>query len=93
MVTPDFKAKSYPAFDEILDCVPYNKFFWGGDCLFIEESVGSLEYGKEIVAEVLAKRIERGALTNEVAKDIVTKMFRENAIELYSLEAKLNRKF
>jgi hypothetical protein len=39
--------------DEMLDGVPYNKFFWGGDCHFIEESTGSLEFGKSVVAEVV----------------------------------------
>jgi len=81
------------AFDEMLDCVPYNKFFWGGDCKFIEESTGSLEYGKEIVAEVLSRRIERGLLTEEVAFEIVRRIFRENAIEVFQLEQRLGRKF
>jgi hypothetical protein len=76
--------------DEMFDCVPYNKFFWGGDCHFIEESTGSLEFGKSVVAEVLAKRIERGLLTEEVAKDIALKIFRENAIQFFKLNEKLN---
>lgn len=48
------REEAVNALDVTLDCVPYNKIFWGGDCKFIEESVGSLEYGKDIVAEVLA---------------------------------------
>ncbi len=76
--------------DEMFDCVPYNKFFWGGDCHFIEESTGSLEFGKDVVAEVLAKRIERGLLTDDVAKDIALKIFRENAIQFFKLDEKLN---
>lgn len=75
--------------DEMLDCVPYNKFFWGGDCHFIEESAGSLEFGKDVVAEVLAMRIERGLLTEEVAKDIGRKIFRDNAIRFFKLKGKL----
>ncbi len=71
--------------DEMLDCVPYNKFFWGGDCHFIEESTGSLEFGKSVVAEVLAKRIERGLLTEEVAKDIALKIFRDNALRFFKI--------
>jgi len=77
------------ALDEMLDCVPYNKFFWGGDCGLIEESVGSLEYGKEVLAEVLTKRINRGLMTMEVAMDIAERMFRENAIDVFQLEKKL----
>jgi hypothetical protein len=74
--------------EEMLDCVPYNKFFWGGDCHFIEESTGSLEFGKSVVAEVLAKRVERGLLTEDVAKDIALKIFRDNAIQFFKLQEK-----
>ena len=42
------------ALDEILDTVPHNKLFWGGDCQFIEESTGSLEFGRDVVSQVLA---------------------------------------
>jgi hypothetical protein len=76
--------------DEMLDCVPYNKFFWGGDCHFIEESTGSLEFGKEVVAEVLAKRMERGLMTENIAKDAARKIFRDNAISFFKLQEKLN---
>jgi len=48
------REEAVHALDEMFDCVPYNKFFWGGDCAFIEESTGSLEFGKEVVAEVLS---------------------------------------
>jgi len=79
--------------DEMFDCVPYNKIFWGGDCHFIEESAGSLEYGKDVVSEVLAKRVQRGLLTEEVALEIVDRIFRENAIEVFNLEERLGREF
>ena len=87
------REKAVLALDEMLDCVPYNKFFWGGDCAFIEESTGSLEFAKSVVAETLSKRIERGLLTEDVACDIVKKIFRENAIEVFKLEEKLGREF
>ncbi len=85
------REKAATALDEIFDCVPYNKLFWGGDCALIEEATGSLEFGKEVVAEVLARRIERGLLTEEVACDIVRKIFKENAIEVFKLKEKLGR--
>ena len=87
------REETIHALDEMFDCVPYNKFFWGGDCSFIEESTGSLEYGKEVVAEVLSKRVERGLLTEDVALDMVQRIFRENAIEVFNLEKRLVRKF
>ena len=85
------REKAILALDEMFDCVPYNKFFWGGDCGLIEESVGSLEYGKEMLSEVLARRIERGLMTEDVAYDIVRKVLRENAIEFFKLEERLGR--
>ncbi len=87
------REEAVHALDEMLDAVPYNKFFWGGDCAFIEESTGSLEFGKSVVAEVLAKRIERGLLTEEVAREIILKIFRENAIKVFALEERLSRSF
>jgi hypothetical protein len=69
----------------MFDCVPYNKFFWGGDCGLIEESTGSLDYARDVVSEVLTKRVERGLLTEDVAFDIINKIFRENAIEVFKL--------
>jgi len=87
------REKAVLALDEMLDCVPYNKFFWGGDCAFIEESTGSLEFAKSVVAETLSKRIERGHLTEDVAFDIAKRIFRENAIEVFKLEEKLGREF
>jgi hypothetical protein len=74
------------AFDQMLDCVPYNKIFWGGDCHSIEESVGSLEFGKDVVATVLAKRIERGLMTEELAKEIAKGIFNENAVRFFRLK-------
>jgi len=76
--------------DEMLDCVPYNKFFWGGDCHYIEETTGSLEFGKSVVAEVLAKRVDRGLMTEEVAKDVAQKIFRDNAILFFKLQEKVD---
>lgn len=79
--------------EEMFDTVPYNKFFWGGDCHFIEESTGSLEYGRAVVAQVLAARMERGLLTEAVAKDMAVKIFRDNAIRFFKLEERLKRNF
>ncbi len=79
--------------DEMLDCVPYNKILWGGDCEFIEESVGSLEFGKDVVARVLAMRVERGLMTEQVAKDVATKIFRENAMRIFKLKEIYNIDF
>ncbi len=79
------REKAVSALEVMFDCVPYNKFFWGGDCGLIEESTGSLDYARDVVSEVLTKRVERGLLTEDVAFDIINKIFRENAIEVFKL--------
>jgi hypothetical protein len=83
------RERAVIALDEMLDLVPYNKFFWGGDCAFIEESTGSLEFGRSVVAEVLDRRISRGLLTEELARQIMDGIFRENAIRFFALEERL----
>jgi hypothetical protein len=74
--------------DEILDTVPANKLFWGGDCEFIEESAGSLAFGRDVVARVLAARVERGLLAEEAARAIGRMIFRDNAIAFFKLREK-----
>jgi hypothetical protein len=87
------REEAIHALEEILDGTPYNKLFWGGDCAFIEETTGSLEFGKDVVATVLSKRVDRGLLTEEVAMEITDRIFRENAIEVFKLEERLGRDF
>lgn len=84
------KQRALVTFNEMLDCVPYNKFLWGGDCHFIEEAVGSLEFGKQVVCEVLAERVNSGHMDEETAKKIISGIFRENAVELFDLEQRIS---
>lgn len=81
------KVKAVAALDEMLDAVPYNKLFWGGDCHFIEESVGSLAVAREVVAATLAARIARGDLSESLAREIGAAIFRENAKRFFRLTA------
>ena len=87
------REEAVNALEVMLDCVPYNKFFWGGDCGLIEESVGSVSFAKDVVSEVLAKRIKRGLLTEDAALEIVNRIFRENAVEVFDLEKRLGKEF
>lgn len=59
----------------------------------IEESAGSLEFAKDVVSEVLAKRVARGLLTEDLALEIVDRIFRENAIGFFNLNDKLGKEF
>ncbi len=87
------REEAIQSLDVILDCLPYNKIFWGGDCRMIEESAGSLEFGKDVVAEVLARRVQRGLMTEKLALEITERIFRTNAVEVFRLEEILERSF
>jgi hypothetical protein len=80
------KNRALVTFNEMLDCVPYNKILWGGDCQLIEETVGSLEFGKQVICEVLAARVSNGQMDKETAKKIISAILRENAIRIFNLE-------
>ncbi len=82
------KNRALVTLNEMFDCVPYNKILWGGDCHFIEETVGSLKFGKQVVCEVLASRISDGQMEGPEAKKIISAIFRENAVEIFRLERK-----
>ncbi|HLP72946.1 MAG TPA: amidohydrolase family protein [Bacteroidales bacterium] len=80
------RQEAVNALDVMLDCVPYNKFCWGGDCQLIEESAGALEFAKDVVSEVLANRIKRGLMNRELAEEIMDGIFRENAMKIFALK-------
>ena len=71
---------------EMLDAVPYNKILWGGDVYTIDEAVGSLELGKEVVTTVLSERMKNDNMTEELAFEIARSIFHDNAVELFNLK-------
>jgi hypothetical protein len=75
--------------DQMLDAVPFNKFFWGGDCHVIEESAGSLALSKDVLAEVLARRVARGLMDKELAREIAWRILRGNAFDFFRLSEHL----
>ncbi len=79
------KTEAIRTLHEMLDAVPYNKIMWGGDVSWIDDSIGSLELAKEVVATVLAERVDRGWMTEEMAIEIAGRIFRDNAIEFFEL--------
>lgn len=79
------KQRAITTFHELLDCVPYNKILWGGDCHLIEETVGSLQYGKEVVCIVLAQKVDNGEMELSQAKEIISAVFYDNAKSLFKL--------
>jgi hypothetical protein len=77
------KTAAISALHEILDAVPYNKLFWGGDVSVIDDAIGSLELGKEVVATVLSQRVSKGWITEELARDIAKAIFHDNAFQMF----------
>lgn len=87
------RQRAVIALDEMFDAVPYNKFFWGGDCSLIEESAGSLEIARDVVAEVLAGRVARKLMTEDLAIEVTDRIFRYNAVDVFQLEKKTGREY
>jgi uncharacterized protein len=80
------KTAAIRTLNEMLDAMPYNKIMWGGDVLQIDDAVGSLELGKEVVATVLSERVDKGWMTEEVAFDVAKHIFSDNAMEIFRLK-------
>ena len=74
--------------DEAVDLVPMNKILaFGGDyAVPVEKVYGHLVMAREDVAEVLARRITSGQMTESQALDLGRKWFWDNAIDLYKLD-------
>lgn len=79
------KTEAISTLHEIIDAVPYNKIMWGGDVSWIDDSIGSLELAKEVVATVLSERVDRGWMTMDVALDIAKCIFSDNAVNFFRL--------
>ena len=74
--------------DEMIDLVPMNKILaFGGDYgMPVEKVYGHLLMAREDVAEVLARRVTGGRMTETQAVDLAHKWFWDNAKELYRLD-------
>ncbi|MHB0874781.1 MAG: amidohydrolase family protein [Anaerolineae bacterium] len=75
------------ALDEAMDLVPVNKLllFGGDDILPVEKVYGSLTMALEDAAEVLARRILAGQLSESQALELGRKWLWGNPVELYHL--------
>ncbi|MFC1562803.1 amidohydrolase family protein [candidate division KSB1 bacterium] len=78
--------------EEWLETVPSNKILaYGGDYLFVEGAYGHAVMAREIVAEVLTKKVEEGYFSEKEAITIAKRILRDNAIELFKLKKIGNR--
>lgn len=82
-------AASRQILAEWLDLVPgYRLLGFGSDVIFPEMIYGHLEMARACVADVLAAKVKNDFLSREEALCLARKMFRDNALELYGLNAK-----
>ena len=84
--------QTYRALNEIIDLVPVNKIIaFGGDYrVCVQKVYGHLVLTREVVATVMARRLDRGLVDLEQALWLARRLFYENAAELY-LQAPPNR--
>lgn len=72
---------------EWIDLVPaYRIMGFGSDVTMPELVCGYLHMARQIVADVMADKVERDFLGRESASDLIKMMFRNNAIELFGLD-------
>ncbi len=79
------KSAATQALDQCFDLVPTNKIMWGGDAFRVEEAYAGACAAREVVASVLASRIDRGDLNIETALNIAHAVFHDNARDLFNL--------
>ncbi len=77
------------ALDEYIDLVPLNKIIgFGGDysSRCVEKVYGHLKMAREVIAEVLARRIDRGTMGLDEAIEICRLWLYETPRQLYNLD-------
>ena len=60
---------------------------FGTDSANLEEMYGTVKFTRQILAEVLAEKVESGFLTEKAALGIARRILYDNAVELYGLQA------
>ena len=71
---------------EWIDTIPANKIFaGGGDSNYVEGAYGHCTLARRLVAEVLAERVEQGAMDRAGALWYAGRILRENAREFFPL--------
>ncbi len=71
---------------EWIDTIPANKIFaGGGDSNYVEGAYGHCTLARRLVAEVLAERVEQGAMDQAGALWYAGRILRENALEFFPL--------
>jgi len=76
------------ALNDFLDLIPYNKLMWGGDASRVEEAYAGSCMAREVIASVLAERVEKKNINIERALEIASAILHDNASNFYNLKFK-----
>ncbi len=74
------------ALDEWIEIAPASKIFaWGGDHRIVELSYASLILAKDLIADVLSRKVSTGYFGMDVALDVLERIMGKNGVEFYRL--------
>jgi len=76
------------ALNDFLDLIPYNKLMWGGDAPRVEEAYAGSRMAREVIASVLAERVEKKNINIDRALEIASAILHDNASKFYNLKLK-----
>ncbi|HHY45813.1 MAG TPA: amidohydrolase [Firmicutes bacterium] len=72
------------ALSEWIEVIPSNRILWGGDAWSPEALYGSARMAKDVVTQVLSQKVGEGYLSMTEAVDLGERIFRDNALALFS---------
>jgi uncharacterized protein len=68
-----------------LEIMPWDKFMFGADGDFVENTYGMVITARELISEVLAEKVQNGFISINTAIEIGNGILRDNAKKLYKL--------
>jgi predicted TIM-barrel fold metal-dependent hydrolase len=71
------------ALHEWLEVMPSSRILWGADCNHAEGIYGATVVTRQVLADVLAEKVQRGDLLEEHAVRIARQILRDNALALF----------
>lgn len=69
--------------DEMFDMIPANKMLNGMDCGHVESFYGTTVITRELVAKVLARKVDSGLISLRAARTIACRFLHDNAVNLF----------
>jgi predicted TIM-barrel fold metal-dependent hydrolase len=70
---------------EFLEWAPLHKFTMGTDCHQPETTYGAMAQSREVLAQVMARKVELGVWSEQTALDAARAILHDNGMMLYKL--------